>query len=318
MGKANNFDGLRLLAALAVLFSHQFTFTLLWEPMIYPRITLGTGGVYVFFAISGYLITGSWLSDPDTYRYLARRILRLVPGVLVACAFTYIVAVAFGLYRGGKFWPDSYHPYFNGPLWTIPYEIACYLIIAIICTVAGVRAKYAVAATFVAWLCWFFYMGGQSFVQSSPGYVYWALSQFGAFFLFAAVLRLFPSLLAERSVYVIGLGVLAWIGSQKYLAAVFILPWLVVKVGTYSWPGLRSAGRFGDLSYGVYIYAWPVQQVVVHTLGGTWATQLLVVVPAVLLLAHLSWRFVESPALRLKPARRGNPVSYSGKLPQAG
>lgn len=317
MGKANNFDGLRLLAALAVLFSHQFSFTLLWEPMIAPRMTLGMGAVFVFFSISGYLIAGSWLADPDTYRYLARRTLRLAPGLLVACAFTFLAALAIGQYRDGVFWPDSHHPLFNAPLWTIPYEIACYLILAIILSMAGRFARPALLSAFVAWLLWFMHMGGQSFVQTYPAHVNWALSLFGAFFLWAAVLRLFPSLLGERSVYVIGLGALAWMGGQKYLAAVFVLPWLVVKVGNHSWPALRSAGRFGDLSYGVYIYAWPVQQLVVYIMGGTWMEQLLVTAPVVMTLAHLSWRFVEEPALRLKPVADFPHRSIDQPLPHA-
>jgi peptidoglycan/LPS O-acetylase OafA/YrhL len=69
--------------------------------------------------------------------------------------------------------------------------------------------------------------------------------------------------------------------------------------------GLRSAGRFGDLSYGTYIYAWPVQQVLVAYLGvqASFHVLAMAAIAIVLPLAWLSWRYVEHPAIARKPKR---------------
>src|SRR5260370_169099 len=71
------------------------------------------------------------------------------------------------------------------------------------------------------------------------------------------------------------------------------------------------AARFGDLSYGIYIYGWPAEEGAVWLLGGQamWWQIFLVSLPAAAALAFLSWHLVERPALRLKPAGRRPPAS---------
>ena len=86
----NNFDFIRLVAALLVLVSHQFALQGLPEPGVQGLYSLGGLGVLVFFSISGYLVAQSWLNDPHWLRFAARRLLRIVPGllvVMVACTF---------------------------------------------------------------------------------------------------------------------------------------------------------------------------------------------------------------------------------------
>jgi len=66
------------------------------------------------------------------------------------------------------------------------------------------------------------------------------------------------------------------------------------------------AARFGDLSYGIYIYGWPAEQAAIWLLGGraAWWQVFLIAMPAAAALAFMSWHLVERPALRLKPATR--------------
>jgi len=90
----NNFDGVRLAAALCVLASHQCLMSGLPEPRIVGPLTLGGFAVLVFFAISGYLVASSWSADPEAWRFAARRFLRIWPAyaVVVVGAAAWIIA----------------------------------------------------------------------------------------------------------------------------------------------------------------------------------------------------------------------------------
>jgi peptidoglycan/LPS O-acetylase OafA/YrhL len=76
-------------------------------------------------------------------------------------------------------------------------------------------------------------------------------------------------------------------------------------IGLRSWPVLRSASRFGDLSYGIYLWAWPMQQFVIVAMGkmAPFPTVLACSLASTVACAWLSWHLVERPALRLKPAK---------------
>lgn len=81
---------------------------------------------------------------------------------------------------------------------------------------------------------------------------------------------------------------------------------------------IRRYNALGDYSYGVYIYAWPMQQLAVHAFGPMEPIQnILIAVPMVLAMAWLSWTFVEKPALGLlRRANRGR--SDGGALGRQG
>ena len=98
MDRRNNFDALRLLAATAVIFSHAFllaTGRQDSEPLMIltsGQAILGVVGVFVFFVISGYLVTQSWEQAPSLPRFAMKRALRIYPGLAVC-----ILGLAFGL-----------------------------------------------------------------------------------------------------------------------------------------------------------------------------------------------------------------------------
>src|SRR6201996_8544984 len=88
--RQNNFDALRLIAAVSVIFSHSFLIaegTQNNEPLILltgNQSILGLVGVFVFFAISGFLVTQSFEQTPNPLHYLAKRVLRIFPGLFLA------------------------------------------------------------------------------------------------------------------------------------------------------------------------------------------------------------------------------------------
>lgn len=80
---ANSFDFMRLAGSLLVLYSHGFAVAGLPEPVIGAFCSFGSLGVFIFFAISGYLVSTSWLSDSNLLRFAVRRSLRIIPGLAV-------------------------------------------------------------------------------------------------------------------------------------------------------------------------------------------------------------------------------------------
>lgn len=302
--RINNFDGLRLLGALAVLWSHMFVLTGRPEPQTPLGGSYGHVGVLMFFSISGYLVTLSWRRDSDARRFLARRALRILPGVLVALLLACTVVSLLGL--GG--FPGNPRPELNESLWTIPLEIYCYLILT------GIVLVSRRAGVWMALLM----LGGAVALRAMDSYL--ALFSYGLFFAMGVLVAEFD--LLKRPVVIAAMGALAvafMATGHWYLVRVMLVPVAVIYIGTRSWPLMRSAGRFGDLSYGIYIYAWPVQQLAVAFLpGASFATLLAVSLVVTTALAWCSWRLVEKPALAFKPGGAGWIAGRQRALPGAG
>ena len=105
------FDGIRLISAFLVLFSHCYVLTGQGaeEPLLrftHGGVGFGEVAVYIFFAISGYLVTQSWFRDPSIKRFLVRRLLRILPALI-------FVIVASALIVGALMTALSLSDYFS-------------------------------------------------------------------------------------------------------------------------------------------------------------------------------------------------------------
>ena len=136
--------------------------------------------------------------------------------------------------------------------------------------------------------------------------------EFGLFFFAGVVLFLFGSFATKRRASWCvaacwALAALAMIARRPLLALWLVLPATVLAFGRSSLPYLRRAGRFGDVSYGLYIYAFPVQQTMIWLYKDKlpWGVVLALTVMSTFALAFASWHLVEKRALRLKPKRLG-------------
>ena len=333
------FDCGRLLAAAAVLFGHCYALTRLdsEEPLI--RLSGGNAGfgevaVYAFFAISGYLITQSFLRDPSLPRFIERRLRRIGPAlVLVICgsvlivgplvttlplrdyfarpeAWSYLAKILiypaqYGL--PGVFESNPFPAVVNGSLWTLRLEFALYLAIAALgwggLLRRRVTAPLAVScAAMSALLMW-------GPLQWAPFHGAPFFHQFLVLFLNATPFFV-GAVLAQSDVDSGKTGLLALVLAGIALAFVFpsvfkivlivTLPVAVVLLGVHGRCGL---GRFGDCSYGLYLWGFPVQQTVIHFAPGISPLGLFAIAGcATLICALLSWHFVEKAALRRKLA----------------
>ncbi|SEW16792.1 acyltransferase [Luteibacter sp. 329MFSha] len=331
--RSNNFDFIRLAAALSVLFSHQFALHALPEPLVLRYQTLGGFAVMVFFAVSGYLITGSWQRDPNLRRYAIRRLLRIWPGLactVLLCALvlgplvteiplsayfsdptthSYFRSLYFSIqpFLPGVFphSPLAYIP--NGVLWTIPIELRCYVYLAVLGILGILRYRWALLALLAATAVWYYGIHGAEAVFLAD-HTHLFEVEYATFFFAGSCLYYFkdvwdrPRAKLIAAAIVIGVGAVAYLADHPLIAAFIFVPYLVVAFGTSSFPVIHRFGRFGDLSYGVYIYAFPIQQTVIWaTPGWGFYEHLLLAIPSVLLMAWLSWHLLENVALQYKP-----------------
>ncbi|HXZ01548.1 MAG TPA: acyltransferase [Stellaceae bacterium] len=331
MTRKNNFDALRLLAASAVIFSHAFLIaegTERHEPLMLltgGQSKLGLVGVFIFFAISGFLVTESFETTGAPLRYLAKRALRIFPGLfaaLLVSAFL-IGAIVTRLPLADYLSDDRVYSYvvgnallnlsthelpgvlfvdnpvgleINGSLWTLRYEFMMYLMVMAlgVARLLDWRALLLVLALGLAWPHFpaldFLDAFGWLLPFFAMGMLLYKLRDRGVFdgrlaLLAAAGLVLSVALRQFNELFAVFGGYLALYGALDRRLPV--LP----------------ATRFGDLSYGLYIYGWPVEVTVMYASGGraSWWQLFLTALPLAAAAAFLSWRFVEEPALRLKP-----------------
>jgi len=338
MTRANNFDALRLLAAASVIFSHAFLIaegTDEHEPLILltgRQSILGLAGVFVFFAISGFLVTQSYEATGSPLRFLVKRGLRIFPGLfaaLLASAFILGPLVTtlpladylrdprvYGYVVGNVLLNLSVHELpgvlfvnnpvgleINGSLWTLRYEFMMYLMVLVLGALRLLDWRVALLLLALGLACLQFDFLG------FLGTWGWLL----AFFAIGMVLyKLRHTRIFDGRVALLALAGLVLSVPARQFIELFPLfgGYLALYLALDRRLPVIPATRFGDLSYGLYIYGWPVEITVAHLSGGTasWWQVFLISLPIALAIAWLSWHLVEAPMLGLKPERRRAPA----------
>lgn len=331
----NNFNAVRLGAALAVVISHAFplaTGVSTTEPLIgVTYFTLGQHAVNLFFMLSGLVVAASLDRSPSYLAFAQRRLLRVLPGLafsglITALALGPLVStLALGAYltdpgmatylaktaslsTTGVTLPSVFagNPFpglVNEPLWTIKYELLCYGgLVAVgalgflrtlsrsLVLLVGSLAGYAV-------LRWLDQFDGQI---GSASHVarFWLCFVLGVTaYTFRDVVR--PSCLVAAGLamaFVIAVG-----SSLELIASYLAIGYGALCVSFVPIGRLRRLTNETDLSYGVYIYGWPITQAVIwaHPDLSPWGV-LSLAIPLSLGAAWLSWRFIERPAMSLK------------------
>lgn len=337
----NRFNLLRLVAALAVFVAHGDFLYRLHLPVPFAGHSLGSLAVYVFFFISGYLICQSWSREPDWSAFWVKRAMRIFPGLAMAVAFSVSIVgwsvttlSSFDYWRApgtwinftnnavglatvqtlpGVFESNPFARTVNGSLWTIRYELAMYLLLATLAWRArGRRWAYPVAA-FVLSVLWEAsrLWGWDATIEVAGGPVAdvfrWRdFCGFGVPFFMGSTMAAYA--VRPRS----------WMGWAAGLAAAcaYFSPntlgvqgavWGLVVLGTFyvahaGKPEQHSRDRGQiDISYGVYIYAFPIQQAMTELClrqGWSLAVCMLLSLGCILLLAVLSWYCVERPCIQ--------------------
>jgi len=310
-GRANSFDALRLIGALLVIAGHSYALTNSAAPRL-AGIEIHGIGVRLFFAISGFLITASYQRDPSFARFAMRRVSRIMPALIAVVLLT-VAALAFittadagtyargaGLYVIRNMVLLPYHALpgvfehnplsaVNGSLWTLPVEVFMYALVPLIAR--AFRIVLLGLALLLLAEPITFEVFGFGLAGASTLIPYFLL---GAF---AQLVRLKVHALIAAASAISLLVATAWPIPEIVIAIPFAL--LVLYVGSTRW--LRHWPV--DISYGTYLLAFPIQQllIVAHPpIAPLWLalSTALIVAP----LALLSWRYIEAPALNM--ARR--------------
>jgi peptidoglycan/LPS O-acetylase OafA/YrhL len=329
--RLNNFDLLRLALAVAVACEHAYLVGL--KPLrlgAFGAVFDGYAAVECFFVISGYLIFQSWEASSSLRSYAAKRIRRVYPAyaavvIVMALAGAWLTSLAPADYFTWPGWlryvaanllflnflqltlpgvfATAAEPWVNGPLWTIKIEIMFYMCVPLL---ALLRRRIGFVWIFVA-----LYVGSVAWsllfdhLRVATGRDVYAILERQlpgqmAFFVSGGLLYYYADAFKRHAGLFAAVGLAVVIAHYK-----FDLPWLypaalaaVVIYAAERLPYLGNFGRFGDMSYGLYVVHYPVLQVIaalgLFALPGTaFAAGLAISV----LLAFLSWHLIEKPTL---------------------
>lgn len=343
----NALDAMRLFLASVVVIDHACAIGFHEEPHV-GRVLLGDIAVDGFFVISGFLVTRSLLRLRSVRRYAWHRFLRIMPGFWVCLAVTaFLVAPVLAVLSGrsatsvftastdssfgylvhnaflhmGQYDIDglptgvSAPGVLDGALWTLFYEALCYVILAVLGVLALFRGLRwpLVAATGVAWLL---LLDNQIGLGVGPQLV----PRFVLVFLLGALAYLFADRVPVSGGLALASAALTlqaclWLEEYRLVAAI---PFAYVCLWAAACFPAKGHLRY-DLSYGLYVYHFPLQQVLI-VMGVAGALGkipfALLSLPLALIPAAASWILVERPAMgfrnaawvtreRARPAARG-------------
>jgi peptidoglycan/LPS O-acetylase OafA/YrhL len=335
-GKSTGFDYLRIGLALSILSWHSIVTS--YGPAVQDQTLaspwrLAIGPILpMFFALSGFLVAGS-LQRNTIPTFLGLRILRIVPALAVEVVLSALVlgplltTFALGEYFSdtrfltyflnvggyihyilpGMFEHNPFPLYVNGQLWTIPFELDCYALLAIL-AIMGVcrRAPVLAIVTLALQFLWAGKAAVAAYAQGEwprvgsivPGPVL-ILSFLAGVTLYMLRDRVPARLpLAAMALALTAIGLAAPFGD--YFIA-FPIAYLTATIGLLN-PPRWSLVRWGDYSYGVFLYGFPIEQFAASLGPGFqhWYIDLAIALPLTLALAALSWTIVERPLLGLK------------------
>jgi peptidoglycan/LPS O-acetylase OafA/YrhL len=334
-GIRNSLNAIRLFLAAAVILSHSW-----WLGGYGPEpdpggVKLGSWAVLGFFGISGYLITRSRLQATTSVAYFSARFLRIFPGLAVCvAAVAFIIApLTTGLAGAAYSLPDALLYFvtnlsagtpgvavggipgsleglpdprlWNGPLWTLFWELVSYIFVGIVFSIFRPElGRIAVLVPFVVGSAYVFTLdAGWGPVATPPD---WPLIPILTFLAGSLVYLFQDSIPANRTMLIIVAGLVALVASLGFSPSLVHLPLTVLLLTCSLHLPLSGVGSRFDISYGVYIYGWPVQQFLaslgLHSAVPPLvfgAASLLVVAPV----AWLSCRYVEGPAQRWRRSR---------------
>jgi len=300
--RENNFNLLRFLAALVVLVAHSYPLAgaAAFEPLKGRLgMSIGSIAVDVFFVSSGFLVSQSLLGSSTLSGFLLKRALRIYPAlIVVALLSAYVLGPSVTTLPVGRYFAEpSTHYYFiktasmvtgpgwtlpgvfetnpypvfvNGSLWTLPYEIGMYAGLMALWLCVGVASRpssrlprFQIAIAVAVLVCVSITIAFRLRLALPPPVTHLAYMFASGSLLYLLrnriVLSVWP-VLAVAAVAVVLVAMRQTVAVQVLYTVA--LPYCVVLLAFVPGGAIRGFNRLGDYSYGVYVYAMPVQQLV--------------------------------------------------------
>ena len=336
---SNNFDFIRISASVFVLIGHSsdvlYNKHLSFDPAKWLfGFSLQSLGVLIFFIISGFLVTKSFENKTSWIRFLAGRVLRIFPALIVVILISVfmlgslvttlhwndyfsnhltwqylqnITLFRMYYYLPGVFDTNPIAGSVNASLWTLPYEFTCYLYIALIGIYSLMSNKWISLVLFLVYFTAYLFWQVEIDKVVIPiiGIDFRTFFLPFLFFLSGSVFYKFRHYI-QFHIYGLLVCVAIFILTKiNFLHHQFLIPaitYIVLAFALSKNIRMYAVGKYGDFSYGLYLYAFPVQQLLVFLLPfkpsliGMILLSFLCTFP----FAWLSWYFVEKPALQLK------------------
>ena len=290
--RKNNFTFLHLLGALLVIFGHMYYFV--GElPFTICGNYVQVFGCKIIFILSGYLVTKSYLREPYFLPYLKKRVFKIFPSLTVIVLLTIFVlgpiftnltlityftnpytwAYLSNIFLYPRFdlpvvFINNPYPYaINGSLWTIPIEILCYLLVPLFYLINKKRPYINI----VVLLLMTSVVALTPYVFKEPIVIYGTnlldICVLGAYFVFGNIF----ALIDDKKIYNIHNASLIFflliaVPLNKDIKNVLLIPvltYLVLSFGNIPNPIFKNVLKKHNICYGLYLYGFPIQQIIV-------------------------------------------------------
>lgn len=318
--KNNNFDFVRFLLAMTVLCNHYIEMSGINGIHLPISSATAVGG---FFVISGFLIFRSYLRTSTFKTYMEKRIRRIVPAYMsivllcagllsltstLSCSDYFLSSEVYKYLASNATFMNFLHPTLPGvfeenrisainpALWTIKIELFLYLLIPVI---SFSLHKHKMAFSVLAFLG---IIIASKTIEGQGGGIFMILAKDiyqTAFFLIGILsLTYFDFLFKYKYVLLAAtLPLLLLKGSGLFPFAFPIIVGIWIFFIAFTFPVFNSFGRYGDLSYGIYLFHCPIIQIFIYLKIGDATTNFALALLTTLLLAFLSWHLLEKKML---------------------
>ena len=334
----NNFGFLRLLFAYLVIFSHSSELVYInpSKDLLYTltgSLTFGWLAVDGFFLISGYLIYQSYENSKKISNYVLKRVLRIYPGFIVASFLSIIFVVSvtnnwsiltkFDLYDWVRLVLKTFGlstPYLSGlvmnaslqqindSMWTIRYEFICYLLVPLIALIAPTKKSVSILAlAFISTLIYITAYDIKLVLRNSTFFDTFQFFRLSSAFLIGACFYIYRDAVTWDKKY------------NSFCCVALVTVWFVnvtffeiglIVFGSYLLFNfafnfknkmIEKVGSKTDISYGVYLYAWPIQIAIIQYYSSInpWLLSAMTIILSTIC-GYISWICVEKPFINMK------------------
>jgi peptidoglycan/LPS O-acetylase OafA/YrhL len=336
----NRFDFVRLIAAWLVLYSHSYVLSASKEiELISKYLKFDTAGglaVGVFFSISGYLVFKSLENSSSLKIFIIKRILRIYPALILSVLFSIFVVglictdlsiqeyltnrktlsylktvsgfnIKYELPGVFENFPEKS---VNGSLWSIAIELRCYLVLGLISLLPfSMKIKLWIAVVILSSLMLFRPIESPNDLSIKFMGLAYDFNKFGLMFTLGCLIASYEKHVSFHYIKFIGIICTCIlilfsnfeISKFTLIAYNYLIPFIFIWIGLYFTLLPKIPEKLGDISYGLYLFSFPIQQLLIYLeLSNDLVIFIILATTFSVVLSAISWRFVEKPFLKLK------------------